>query len=413
MNKTNKTKFRDKFICPAPWTHLYYQINSPSPCHNIRNADLNLTPQEYYKSEWLKNIKQEMLDGKVPDACRACVRKEKLGLKSTRGAFWNYYNSGPEPYYEDMWFYDKLTPEFPQFPSRMEFRFSNLCNMKCRMCDETSSSEWAKEKVKFDLPPNPDNNQDDMFETKKQTNLKITEDKIAGLKDLKLLRFLSKICFTGGEPFLIKEYYDYLDFLIDNKLNSKIEIETFTNCSVYNPLFVDRLLKFKKVELVMSIDGVGKTAEYIRHGTDWDTVSANVRRFNSLGDPFQLYITVAISAYTLLDVSSLSKFLMELSAQNPNILFKGYSVMTRGLNFPNTPDYLRPVMIEQINESIAILTDPNWKVFRTELQNIKTSLLNDIPNPKHKDSFYDFTSTMDRVRNESFEETFGLPLKQT
>ena len=144
-------------MCPAPWSNVYYQINSPSPCHLIRNGHMNMTMEEYVNSEWLANIKQQLLSGIRPAECKSCQVKEELGLKSTRGAAWGHPNLGKEPYLEDTWFSD-LTVKVPTMPERLEFRFSNLCNMKCRMCDETSSSEIAKEKQKFGIPFGNGNN---------------------------------------------------------------------------------------------------------------------------------------------------------------------------------------------------------------------------------------------------------------
>jgi len=401
--------FSEKFFCPAPWSHMYYQVNAPSPCHIIRNHHLNMTPDEYFNSDWLKKIKRQMIDGVIPEECGNCKTKEDLGLKSTRGAIWHYANIGPEPLYEDQWFYNKFTADSPTYPRRIEVRFSNLCNMKCRMCDETSSSEWALEKKKYNLPPNnPYNNPNGIVETDDTPILRITEDKIAGLKNLEMLQHLRKVCFTGGEPFIIKEYYDYMDFLIDSDLSKKLEIELFTNCSVYNPLFVERLNKFKYVELVMSIDGVGKTAEYIRHGTPWKTIEKNVRAFNLLPAPIRADITVAISAYTLLDVSNLAKFLMTLVADNDRIGIKCYTVLMPGLRFQNAPKHLQQKMLAEVEEAIEILSSPNYAIFRNELKNIRAKLLPLQSN--FTDKFYEFTKKFDEIRNESFEETFGISL---
>ena len=402
------TKFRDKFFCPAPWSHLYYQMNSPSPCHIIRNNQLNMTVEEYHNSDWLKEIKTDMVEGRVPKACSNCKAKEDLGLKSTRGAMWKYYGIGPEPEYENMWFYNKFDVDTPSHIRRLELRFSNLCNMKCRMCDETSSSEWALEKKKYNLAPSIVNNIDGLQDTNSSHVIRITEDKIDALKNVELLTHLVRVCFTGGEPLLIKEYYDYMDFLIDSGLNKQTDIELFTNCSVYNPLFVDRLNKFKHVELTMSLDGVGKTAEYIRHGMPWSTIQKNVLKFNSLPKPIKIYVNVAISAYTLLDVSSLAKFLMELYETNPTIGIKCYTVLMMGLRFQCAPNHLQKVMLEQLNEAIDTLTVPNFDIFRNELINLRTELLT--WKEIRVNTFYDFTKQYDEIRNESFEETFGLKL---
>ena len=402
------TTFSEKFFCPAPWSHLYYQINSPSPCHQIRNHGMKMTPEEYYKSDWLNKIKTDFVEGRVPEECVRCKDKEDAGLKSTRGAIWQgYYNVGPEPHYEDMWFYNKYNMDTPSKLRRMEFRFSNLCNMKCRMCEETNSVEWAREKNEFNLAPQERDNDNDAFNTQQTPLITITDDKVAALKDLDFLSDLNHLCLTGGEPFLIKEYYDYLDFLIEND-RTNITLEVFTNCSVWNPFFVERMLKFKRVELVMSIDGVGPAAEYIRHGVEWETVKTNVKRFNALPLPVNAQVTVAISALTVLNAVEHSKFLMELYEQNPKIFIKCYTVFRPGLKPVNAPPHIKAAMLERIDAAVEILTANNYKVFRNELLNIKKILLSDAPSKPH--TFVEYISQFDKIRNESFEDTFGLPL---
>lgn len=396
-------------MCPSPWSQVYYQINSPSPCHIIRNGLMNMTMEEYVNSEWLANIKQQLLAGIRPAECRNCQDKEALGLKSTRGAAWGYYNLGEEPYLEDMWFND-LTAEDPTRPRRLELRFSNLCNMKCRMCDESSSSEIAKEKQKFDLPHHRFNNPRNIFfKDTTESVLRITDENIQGLKNVELLSNLRKVCFTGGEPFLIKGYYDYLDFLIENGFHERIALELFTNTSVYNKLFVDRLMKFTQVEFTMSIDGVGKTAEYIRYGTDWDVVEKNALMFNSMPKPIMSIINVAISLYVLLDVSSLAKFLMRLYNENSTISIKCYTVLTPEVRFTSAPEHIKERVIREIDLAASILDCPNYAVFRNELLNLRSQLEQPL-NPENAQKFIEFTQTYDKNRNESFEDTFGIPL---
>lgn len=399
-------KFSEKFFCPAPWTMMYYHLNSPSPCHMIRNHQLNMTPEEYLNSDWLKNIKKTMVSGGVPVPCSGCKIKEDLGLKSTRGATWGYYNVGPEPEYEDMWFANKFTGDSKTVPYRVELRFSNLCNMKCRPCDETSSSEWAKEKIENDIPFLPVNKSMDRTESVIYTK----PESVNGLKQLLLdSPIFRKLCFTGGEPFVIKEYYDYLDFMIENKMNDRVKIELYTNCSVYNPLFIDRLHKFEEVEFVMSIDGVGKTAEYIRSGTDWARVEKNIRLFNLLPHPFKQEFNTAISSYTLLDMSSLASFLMSLYEENKTIQTKCYHVgHPPELHFSRMDNALKERALSEIDKAVEILTAPNFLILSTELQNIKKKLL--ATTPVNPESFYEFTNKFDLIRNEKFEDVYGIKL---
>jgi len=397
-------KFSEKFFCPAPWSLLYYHANSPSPCHMIKNLQLSMTPAEYFASDWLKQMKEDMLSGTVPQACFGCKERESHGVKSTRGAIWNYYNVGPEPEYEDQWFANKFTVDSPTVPTRIEFRFSNLCNMKCRMCDETSSSVWAAEKLEHNITPDKAGSH---IERSVIPIVKTETLSIEGLKDLSFLASVNKVCLTGGEPFLIKEYYDYLDFLIEHKFNERMEIELYTNCSVYNPLFIDRLSKFKRVELVMSLDAVGKSAEYIRSGTDWPKVENNVRRLNQLPAPFVVEVTTAISAYSLMDFAAHAKFLMELYTANPSIGLKCYNVTSPpGMHFNNLPKQLRSKAIEQIDQAVEILAAPNYLVLVTELLNVRKGLVESAP--QDPIAFFDYTKKYDVIRGESFQEVFSI-----
>jgi organic radical activating enzyme len=401
------TKFSEKFFCPLPWTHMYYQTNSPSPCHLIKNTDFNITPKEYLNSDWLKKIKKDMVSGVAPEACRTCSSKEKLGLKSTRGAAWGYYGVGDEPHYEDRWFYNKFDENSKNEFKRIEIRFSNLCNMKCRMCNELSSSEWLKEKIEHKLPYIK-SSQKEGYEN--ESVLKMNDASVEQLKQIALESpNLKHICFTGGEPFIIKEYYEYMDFLIENNLNEDMLLEIFTNCSVYNPHIIDRLRRFKDVVFVMSIDGVGKIAEYIRHGQQWNKVEKNILQFNRLAKPFNIYFNTAISSYVLLDVSSLAKFLMQLYSENNSIQTKCYYTFEpRFVNFENLPAHLRPKAIDEIEKAIEILSAPNFKILTTELNTIKKYLSENQPvNPQ---LFIDKTKQLDAIRGENFEEVFGIKL---
>ena len=388
-------KFSERFFCPAPWDTIYHHINSSSPCHLIKNPEV-MSPLTYLKSGWLKQIKQDFVDNKVPSTCVLCKQREDQGLKSTRGAIWKYSGFGVETSLD----ISKYTVETEKSITRIEVRFSNLCNFKCRMCGDHSSSEIAKENQSRVIPLS--------FELSgriiENSIYKAPDSDIEEIKQLCLGKDLFMLCFTGGEPLLIKEYYDLLDFMIENN-KTDILIELFTNCSVYNPKFIDRLSKFTKINFVMSIDGVEKTAEYQRHGTKWDVVRSNIVKFNSL--PFTIYFNTTITGYVLLDVSSLAKFLMELYEQNKNIKTKCYSVpFNNKLHHRFLTLNLRKAALTEIDKAVEILTPKNFQILTTELKKIKYYLITTAPDTGGK--FKHITDDLDNIRNESFEDTFNL-----
>jgi hypothetical protein len=198
-----------------------------------------------------------------------------------------------------------------------------------------------------------------------------------------------------------------MDYMIEKKLNDKINLDLYTNCSVYNPLFIDRMLKFKRVMFTMSIDGVGKTAEYQRHGTKWSVVESNILKFVMM--PKDIIYNTAISPYVLLDVASLAKFLMRLYEMNPNIRDRCYSVISPdALHFENMNADLRKMAYEQIDKAVEILTPSNFDIFIKELLNIKHRL--ETTEPVNPTLFAQYTQVLDVVRDESFEEVFGYKL---
>ena len=376
----------EKFFCPAPWTSVYYHKDTTiSPCHTNR-ASHSLNIDEYIKSDWLKNIKTKLMNGQVPESCNMCFQRESRNLKSTRQQFIKL---------NDTENFDTQTGF-----NRIELRSSNLCNFKCRMCDASSSSEIQKEVEKYSILNRFVPTQTVKFESELGTidELKWFIDNHPNIEN---------VCFTGGEPMLIKTYYQFMDYIIEKGLNDKITLDLYTNCSVYNPLFIDRMMQFKRVLFCMSIDGVGKTAEYQRHGTKWDVVESNILKFVTM--PKDIIYNTSISSYVLLDVSSLASFLMRLYELNNQIRTRCYAVIhPQPLHFENMNADLRKMAIKEIDKAVKILTPSNFDILTKELRGIKHQL--ETTEPVNPILFAQYTQVLDVVRDESFEEVFGYKL---
>ena len=269
------------------------------------------------------------------------------------------------------------------------------------MCNSASSSEIARE-----VKENPILQ---MYSSTENESISYTPDE--SLEELKKLTLegIQTLCFTGGEPFVIKQYYDFLDVIIKRGFNKNIHIDLFTNCSVYNPKFIDRLQKFRKVRFVMSLDGVGATAEYIRKGTIWSTVETNALNYAKMGEPFQLFFNTAISPYVLLDAANHARFLMKLYEINPGIRTKCYATVTpEPLHFRNMDVESRKRAVEQIDKAIEILIPENFTIIKKEYSDIKKILAE--KKPVDPNLFINYTRVYDAVRKEKFEDIFGYKL---
>jgi sulfatase maturation enzyme AslB (radical SAM superfamily) len=374
-------------FCAAPWIGLYYHSDSASSCCAMSTTN-GLSPKEYLESEQLKELKQDFIKGKQSTKCDACWVKDRRGLVSIRQHF---------------------VENFPNFNYKehnqlkyMELRESNLCNFACRMCNANDSV-----KIEREINDNPELLR---YFAPKSTNSSISEENWKEIFELST--GLDHLYLTGGEPLLMKRYYDLMDHLIAHNRHETIRLKIYTNCSVFNPVFIDKLVKFKRAEINMSIDAVGKVAEYQRYGTDWDVVRANIFKFAEL--PIRIRVHSTISAYTLLDMSALADLFLEIrdyeKLKAKLMIFNAHVVrFPVALDYANLNYDLRVRAINEIDAAIKKLSSEFiFKSFVEELVALRKQLI--IRHDCDFKSFVDMTKALDKVRNQSFEEVFGYKI---
>ena len=124
-------------ICLAPWTHLHTWPNNDvypcclapmeSPVGNLKEQTL----EQVWNSQEMKDMRLSMLKGELPlKTCSKCIELESHGQDSLRNFFSNKFDrhahlpakTNPDGSVDDLsivyW----------------DFRFSNICNMRCRSC---------------------------------------------------------------------------------------------------------------------------------------------------------------------------------------------------------------------------------------------------------------------------------------
>jgi MoaA/NifB/PqqE/SkfB family radical SAM enzyme len=374
-------------------------------------------------SSEIVELKQHFIENKRHPSCSDCWKHEDQGFKSVR----QFYNE----VYQDITLHNVVkNPDPPLL--ELELRSSTLCNFACRMCGPKDSSLIAKE-----IEDNP---QITKFYTHVENKLEETSEE-NWQKLLKQTHSLRKLILTGGEPMLIKRYYELFDYLDANDLCKNIGLSMVTNTSVLNPKIVDRFGKFKKVKLALSIDGVEGTAEYQRFGTEWPVVRENVLTYARMfrdkslydengelpcgvdsGELDELIINMTITAYSVLNFSKLADFLIEIYEIYPHAWFIAHHV-----NWPDMLTYnVLPIELKQraINElTISIEKLSAWPTptptHATKFSGIiedlsalvkQIQLDSDSTTQSTREKFIEFTKETDLIRGQSFEKTFGYKL---
>lgn len=397
-----------KTFCILPWIHLHTWPNgNVFPCcivdfrENIGNLKDN-TLEEIWNNDSMKGIRKDMMGGKKPNICRKCFEQESHNIDSSRiTANRNFYNKidGITDNTDSSGYNSDFKLHY------WDFRFSNLCNMKCRTCGSGCSSKWFEDEYKLIGHNSQDRaliHVDDY--SKKGIGYYIDE----------FIEDVEEIYFAGGEPLLMDEHYYILEKLIEIG-NTDVRLRYNTNLS---------FLKYKKwdilelwsnfkdvtnkttVDVYASIDGVGKKAEFIRKGSNWNTIKNNIQ--TCIENKIDIKISCTVSIFNILDIPKIVNYLSDIGIKLENIGL--YNVLT-------FPDYYRvDILSEELKQIVCERLDIHLDTFNTQDRNVlkgsydslKSYLYkNDSDNKDlHRHNLKKYSKKLDEIRGESFEKHF-------
>ncbi len=280
-------------ICAAPWVHLYIhpdgQVNPCCTAQSINYGNTNeMSVQDAWRSDTASNFRQDLLDGKLQDACKFCYNQEKFGNgNSLRTRLNNDYGE---------LITDNTKPDFAL--RYLDIRSSNMCNMACVMCGHALSSSWYEDgsALKYQVKEGA---------SKFITLSNNTEQDILTIIDNKL----EVIYFAGGEPLMTPYHYTLLNEVVRRGLAPNIKLEYNTNLSTLKYKKIDILdlwKQFKWVSIRASIDAVDDIGEYQRYGSNWEKIVKNWHTIKSEMPEVHVLPQITI---TNLSIRNIPKFL--------------------------------------------------------------------------------------------------------
>ena len=371
--------------------HGFVTHQSIGPCCAYTNNPKLNSPQQYWNSDQLKNIKSNMIADVRDSGCNICWDKEDRGFASLR----NHSNTIYEKYVDDI-----INGKTFDQPVVLDLRLGNLCNLKCRMC----TSEWSSQ-IADEILSNPELEWDSVPSEK----LTSVSDNTWELLDNWIGR-VERVFMTGGEPTIIKKNLEYIQKIIQTGRGKDIELIFTTNATNVNREFLRLAENFKSVHFAVSIDAVEDLATYIRFPSDWDTIKQNL---NIIGqNNFGVGINTTVQWLNMTRLTEMFNFIEEYIDSKPK-QFAGvwFQLVT-------TPSYLDPIYAPRFMKEIAIEQISNFlensKLFQNEkfnnilygdlkngLESTRTFLQNNIQLEKHKDVFLKKMEQLDRIRGQS------------
>jgi radical SAM protein with 4Fe4S-binding SPASM domain len=422
MNTIKQTTEFPKNFCSVPWLQIHTEPDGKvMPCcyyshqteHKLGNWKEDQLKTIFHNDKW-NDLRKQFLEGKRPGACFRCWKEEDSGIVSMRQRFNERYQNWPDHtnqnYYNKFNDIEKLSSADGQVGdiklATIDLIFNNLCNFKCRSCGPGLSTSWAADAIKLGNP----------------VPTLLTNDEISHMKDdlvnlVDMVDPYTEIHFSGGEPMMQEEHYEFLKLLIDMG-KTTVKIRYNTNLSTYklkNYNAFELLRNFENVFIIGSIDAMGAKGEYIRKGFDWEQALDWIKTCKENIPTIDFGISAVYSLLNCEAAIDLHRYICT------NDLFKKYTGDTFGfnLNVLHFPDYIRTTVLpaetkkrvtEKIQKHIEWLeqTQPrnfDYPVFMEHWTSAMT-LMNSNDETHLIPKFFNETQKLDTLRNESFKNVF-------
>ena len=359
MDNGQYQKVKDKLdsvgcgFCLAKWTqvtmHLHngmtHSCHHPSP-HKIPLDEILENPTALHNTNYKKEKRKEMLEGKRPKECDYCWKVE-----DNSNSFSDRVFKSEEPW--SLPFFEEISTakwDTNYNPKYVEVAFSNACNFKCSYCGPMFSSKWVEEVEKHGGYPTTGNfNNLEYFKETKTLPFKHSEENPYVEAFWKwwpdLYKDLHTFRITGGEPLLAKDTWKVLDYIIEQENpNRNLHFAINSNLGSPDKLIDGFIEKINKIEsegrvkdfvIFTSADAWGKQAEYGRNGLDFEQFWKNINKILEKCPTVTIGIMCTYNAFSVFSFDELINNVYELK--------KKYSSLKRAWTTAVTLDasYLR------------------------------------------------------------------------
>ncbi len=279
----------------APWVHTYLSPQterrmccaSREPARNFKqyiDTDAGTgeynpeTLEEHWNGEHMRSVRKRMMAGETLSECEVCNNK-LLNTDVYRDYFWHLFRNR----YDSIWENTDDSGYTTLKPLSWDYRFSNLCNFKCRMCGDMLSSAWETEQrqhnmINWDDPKNNWMKPEVRNRITKFQDLQIEKEFSDAVEEHRV----EEIYWVGGEPLMYEQHWRYMKRIVELGDGHRLYARYNTNLSRVSykgiDLFDDILSKIRDWQICASLDGTGVIGEYIRTGLNYDQWLDNFKR---------------------------------------------------------------------------------------------------------------------------------------
>jgi hypothetical protein len=234
-----------------------------------------LTLEQHWNGDHMRSVRKRMMAGETLPECDVCNSK-LLNTSVYRDYFGHLFGHKLQEVYATTDVSGATTMQ----PVSWDYRFSNLCNFKCRTCGDMLSSSWETEQKQ--------NNMVNWADPKNNWMRKDVREQITRFQDTQIEAEFSsaveqhrveEIYWVGGEPLMYEQHWRYMKRIIElgdgkklyARYNTNLGMVNYRNCNLYR----DIMAHVRDWQICASLDGTGAIGEYIRTGLVYGTFIDN------------------------------------------------------------------------------------------------------------------------------------------
>jgi hypothetical protein len=252
---------------------------SREPAQNFRqyidtesgsNKYIPITLDEHWNSPHMMSVRRRMMAGEILPECEVCNDK-LLNTDVYRTYFWQLFKHK----YPDIWETTDTTGHTTMQPVSWDYRFSNLCNFKCRTCGDMLSSSWESEQRQHNMIEWTDPNNNWMRPEVRSAITEFQDSQIeAEFAEAVEQHRVEEVYWVGGEPLMYEQHWRYMKRIVELGDGPRVYARYNTNLSRVDyrgvNLFSDILSRLRDWQICASLDGTGAVGEYIRTGLEYN-----------------------------------------------------------------------------------------------------------------------------------------------
>lgn len=344
-------------MCLAKWGQISFNVRRAtfSSCclSTAVKIDKFAAKKDYnYLFQNIDIIKQKknMISGEKDSSCDFCWQIEKDTGKVARERVYKSLDVGFGRVYDEVkskTVYNLINPNY------LEVSFSNECNFRCIYCYPFASSRLEKESNTFGPYSTSDRKNSIEMSAKEG---KENKDELIPVfwKWFETNAYqLETLCITGGEPTMQPNAMKLIDHLAENKYG-ELDLKINTNLSSSKDRMDSFLLKLsripkenvKSITLFVSLDSIGRGAEFVRDGLDFEFLQSNVRYVLEKMPHILISFTCTFSVFSFFGYDKLIDYILSLKeayGKTRQIYLVTYPI--------RNPRYLRLSLLNRKQES--------------------------------------------------------------